>query len=88
MPFEDWEKLVQQFLQLTIVLPYDNMCHLDSMRMFKKPLPPKGNFTFILQKLTHAFIVETSIMHHLGDSGQKSYKAIIKVILLVFMYNL
>ena len=59
MPFEDWEKLGQQFFKLItdvfiniLVLSYDNMCHLDSLRMFKKPLPAKGNFAFIWQKIT------------------------------------
>ena len=35
-----------------LVLSYDNMCHLDSLKMFKKPLPAKGNFAHIWQKVT------------------------------------
>ena len=28
------------------------MCHLDTLKMFKKPLPAKGNFANIWQKIT------------------------------------
>ena len=28
------------------------MCHLDSLKMFKKPLPAKGNYAHIWEKIT------------------------------------
>ena len=28
------------------------MCHLDSLKMFKKPLPAKGDFKYIWEKVT------------------------------------
>ena len=59
VPFSDWEKLGNEFTQRIlnyfipfVVLSYDNMCHLDSLKMFKKPLPAKGNFALAWQKIT------------------------------------
>ena len=35
-----------------LVLAYDNMCHLDSLKMFKKPLPANGDMALIWEKIT------------------------------------
>ena len=59
VPFDGWEKLVMdmRFIHLLLlkffaVLSYDNMCHLDSLKMFRKPLPAKGAFALAWQKVT------------------------------------
>ena len=39
-------------IKFILVLSYDNMCHLDTLNMFKKPLPAKGNLAYIWQKIT------------------------------------
>ena len=59
VPFDEWEKLGtdMRFIFFLLskffaVLSYDNMCHLDSLKMFRKPLPAKGAFVLAWQKIT------------------------------------
>ena len=63
VPFDQWEKLGSRFYPqiyvncfFSSVLSYDNMCHLDSLKMFRKPLPAKGKFALVWQKITKGLL--------------------------------
>ena len=58
VPFEDWKDIGEfkclkkcYFNLIFEVLDYDNMCHLDSLKMFRSPLPAKGNLALIWEKV-------------------------------------
>ena len=60
---EDWRK---------IILSYDNMCHLDNLKVAREPLPLPGDHKYIWQDITK-IIDELHIRNHIDSRCRTKY---------------
>ena len=60
---EDWRK---------IILSYDNMCHLDNLKVAREPLPLPGDHKYIWQDITK-IIDELHIRNHKDSRCRTKY---------------
>ena len=55
IPVEEWEE---------IVLSYDNMCHVNSMKVAQSPLPLPEPYDTMWIKITKVFFMQCSIINY------------------------